>query len=237
MHRKNQPTAFNWPVVSGLLLIMAIPGLPAIIIIALVLLGQSDVFGMADVINPQYLAAPAAILTHATAGVTFFLTMPWQFSPRLRMRYPRWHMRAGRIAVISGCAMALSGIWLHLVLSPDELGGRFVSLVVMSIAIVGAFSVAVWHIVRGQVDQHKKWMVRAVAISLAAITPLFIGAIVHVVLSHWQDTFGSLLTIYHDYDRLIAMFINLLVIEWLSKEPHQTGVSNAGIVSVSPHEK
>ncbi|WP_052262596.1 DUF2306 domain-containing protein [Pseudoalteromonas luteoviolacea] len=237
MNRYNQPIAFNWPVVSGLLVIMAIPGLPAIIIIALVLLGQAGVFGMTDVINPQYIAAPAAILTHALAGVIFFLTMPWQFSPRLRVRYPRWHRLAGRIAVLSGCVLALSGVWLHLVSSPDELGGRFISLVVMSIAIVGAFSVAVWQIVRGQVTGHKKWMMRAVAISLAAITPLFIGAIVHLVLGHWQDTFASLLTIYRDYDRLIAMCINLVVVEWLSKPPHQTDEASAELRAASSLDK
>ncbi|KZN47714.1 DUF2306 domain-containing protein [Pseudoalteromonas luteoviolacea] len=237
MTSNNQPVAFNWPVISGLLLIMAIPGIPAIIIIALVLLGQTDVLGMADVIHPQYLAAPAAILTHAMAGVTFFLTMPWQFSPRLRIRYPRWHKLAGRVAVIAGCTMALSGIWLHLVLSPNELGGRFISLVVMSIAIVGAFSVAVWQIVRGQVAGHKKWMMRAVAISLAAITPLFIGVIVHLVLGHWQETIAPLLTLYHDYDRLVAMLINLVVVEWLSKKPQKAGEPNRSAMSSPLCEK
>ncbi|MDK1290351.1 DUF2306 domain-containing protein [Pseudoalteromonas umbrosa] len=237
MTSNNQPVAFNWPVISGLLLIMAVPGIPAIIIIALVLLGQTDVLGMADVINPQYLAAPAAILTHAMAGVTFFLTMPWQFSPRLRIRYPRWHKLAGRIAVISGCVMALSGIWLHLVLSPNELGGRFISLVVMSIAIVGAFSVAVWQIVHGHVKEHKKWMMRAVAISLAAITPLFIGMIVHLVLGHWKETFAPVLTLYHDYDRLVAMLINLVVVEWLSKKPQKAGKPNRATMSASLCEK
>ncbi|MCF6440922.1 DUF2306 domain-containing protein [Pseudoalteromonas luteoviolacea] len=237
MTSNNQPVAFNWQVVSGLLLIMAIPGIPAIIIIALVLLGQTDVLGMADVINPQYLTAPAAILTHAMAGITFFLTMPWQFSPRLRIRYPRWHKIAGCIAVIAGCTMALSGIWLHLVLSPNELGGRFISLVVMSIAIVGAFSVAVWQIVRGHVTEHKKWMMRAVAISLAAITPLFIGMIVHLVLGHWQGTFAPLLTLYHDYDRLVAMLINLVVVEWLSKKPLKAGEPNRSAMSAPLCEK
>ncbi|MCG7548749.1 DUF2306 domain-containing protein [Pseudoalteromonas sp. Of7M-16] len=217
MTQKNRQIPFNWPVVSGLLLITAIPGIPAIIIVALVLLGAGTVAGISNIINPQYFSTPAAILTHGFSGAVFFLTMPWQFSPRIRLHYPKWHKFAGRIAAVSGCVMALSGIWMHLVLTPDELGARFIALVTMSVAIVGAFGIAIWYVLQGQIIAHKKWMMRAIAICLAAITPLFLGAILQLLLGSWQETFKGVFGFYHDYDRLIAMTINLLLVEWLDK--------------------
>ncbi|MEX2961627.1 DUF2306 domain-containing protein [Microbulbifer sp. TYP-18] len=206
-----QVITFNWPVVAGLLLITAIPGIPAIVILALVLFGSGAVAGVSDVINAQYFATPAAILTHATAGVLFFLTMPWQFSPRIRVRRSVWHKVGGRLAVTSGCIMALSGVWMHLMLSPHELGGRFVSLLIMSTAICTAFCVAIVHIKKGRIAQHKKWMIGAVALSLAAITPLFTGALLHLVFSSWEGIYESLRAFHNNYDRLIAMAINLAI--------------------------
>ncbi|MDK2597719.1 DUF2306 domain-containing protein [Pseudoalteromonas obscura] len=234
MTQKNQQTPFNWPVVSGLLLITAIPGIPAIIIVALVLLGAGTVAGISNTINPQYFSTPAAILTHGFSGAVFFLTMPWQFSPRIRLHYPKWHKFAGRFAALSGCVMALSGIWMHLVLTPNDLGARFIALVIMSVAIVGAFGIAIWSVLNGQIVAHTKWMMRAVAICLAAITPLLLGAILQVLLGSWQETFKGVFGFYHDYDRLIAMAINLILVEWLDKRRVKVlDESKEGVVSES----
>ncbi|MBQ4812730.1 DUF2306 domain-containing protein [Pseudoalteromonas luteoviolacea] len=208
-----QVIKFNWPVVSGLLLMTAIPGIPAIFIFVLVLLGSDAVTGVSDMINGQYFATPAAILTHALAGALFFLTMPWQFSPRIRVRRPRLHKLGGRLAVTSGCVMAISGVWMHLMLTPDELGGRFLSLLIMSVAICSAFCVAIVHVTKGRIAQHKKWMMRAVAFALAAITPLFTGALLQLMFGAWEGIYDTLLAFHHNYDRLIAMAINLAVVE------------------------
>ncbi|KZN36026.1 hypothetical protein N480_18720 [Pseudoalteromonas luteoviolacea S2607] len=225
-----QVIKFNWPVVSGLLLITAIPGVPAIFIIALVLLGSGAVAGVSDVINAQYFATPAAILTHASAGVIFFLTMPWQFSPRLRVCRPRLHKVGGRLAVVSGCVMAISGVWMHLMLTPNELGGRFVSLLIMSVAICGAFCTAIGHVIKGRVVQHKKWMIRAVALALAAITPLITGALLQLIFGAWAGVYETLLAFHHSYDRLIAMVINLTIVEMVMR---QTSMAQPGSPALS----
>ncbi|KZN46536.1 DUF2306 domain-containing protein [Pseudoalteromonas luteoviolacea] len=213
-----QVIKFNWPVVSGLLLITAIPGIPAIFIVALVLLGSGAVAGASDVINAQYFATPAAILTHASAGALFFLMMPWQFSPRMRVCRPTLHKVGGQLVVVSGCVMAISGVWMHLMLTPNELGGRFVSLLIMSVAICGAFCAAIAHVKKGRITQHKKWMIRAAALALAAITPLFTGALLQLVFSAWEGVYETLLAFHHNYDRLIAMVINLVIVEVIIRQ-------------------
>ncbi|MFS1523932.1 DUF2306 domain-containing protein [Microbulbifer sp. 2304DJ12-6] len=225
-----QVIKFNWPVVAGLLLIAAIPGIPAMFILALVLLGSGAVAGVSDVINAQYFATPAAILTHATSGALFFLTMPWQFSPRFRVRRPVWHKVSGQLAVTSGCIMAVSGVWMHWMLSPHELGGRFVLLLIMSTAICTAFCVAIVHVKKKRIALHKKWMIRAVALSLAAVTPLFTGALLHLVFSPWEGIYEILLTFHHNYDRLIAMAINLAIVEVIT---WQKGVSQPNAPTLS----
>ncbi|MBE0387940.1 DUF2306 domain-containing protein [Pseudoalteromonas luteoviolacea] len=218
LQHTKQDNKFNWPVVISLFLLTAIPGIPAIFIVALVLLGDGAIAGVSQLINAQYFYAPAAILTHGSTGALFFLTMPWQFSPRIRMRRPIWHKVSGRIAVVSGCLMAMSGVWMHIALSPDELGGRFIALVILSMSICIAFSVAVVHVVKGRIAQHQIWMMRAVALALAAITPLFTGAILQLVFSAWTGLYEVLAALHHDYDRLIAIVINLIVVEWVIQQ-------------------
>ncbi len=212
---KKSKTAFNWPIVGFLLFMTGIPGLPAIFILALVIMGPSGNEALSAAINTVYFDTPAAILVHGGAGVLFFLTMPFQFSPALRVKSPNWHKTGGRIALLSGYTMAISGIWMHHVLSPDSLGMRYVSLVILSIAMCTAFSIALWHIINRSIQAHRKWMIRAVAITLASVSPLFVEAILYLLFSHLENTFAIITQFQHDYGRLMGIAINLSIVEYI----------------------
>ncbi|MCF2858518.1 DUF2306 domain-containing protein [Pseudoalteromonas sp. SMS1] len=227
LQHTKQGIKFNWPAVISLLILTAIPGIPAIIIVILVLLGSGAVAGVSEAINAQYFLTPAAILTHGIAGGLFFLTMPWQFSDRIRAYHLRWHQITGRVAVMSGCVMALSGVWMHLMLSPHDLGSRFMSLIILSVAICGAFIVAVVQVIKGRIEQHRAWMMRAVALALAAITPIFTGAVLQLVFSAWTGGSEILAALHHDYDRLIAMAVNLVVVEWMLRTKLRSARENS----------
>ena len=72
----------QWPLVLTLYLLLAVPGIPALLII-LLLLGQAWLPAeLLSLLNPVYLQTPAAILLHGGSGVLFFLTVPLQFSLR-----------------------------------------------------------------------------------------------------------------------------------------------------------
>ncbi|REL30850.1 DUF2306 domain-containing protein [Thalassotalea euphylliae] len=204
---------FNWPVVSTLALLTAIPAIPAIFILLIVAIGAGNHQELAAMINSAYFDAPAAVYVHGGSGILFFLTMPWQFSPRLRHQYAGWHKIAGRIAVIAGCVMALSGIWMHKQLTPDEQGARYLILVVMSAAICLCFLMAVWHIVNRNIARHQRWMALAVAITLAAVTPLFTGLLVMLMFSSFDQLYPTAASLHHQYDRLLGMAINLAIVE------------------------
>ncbi|MEX0738585.1 MAG: DUF2306 domain-containing protein [Pseudohongiella sp.] len=208
-------TTHNWPLVGTLFVLTAIPGVPAIFIVLGVLLGPMDSPLLMSLVNARYFESPLAVLVHGSSGVAFFLTVPLQFSPALRQKHPQWHRVSGRIALLSAYILAASGVWMHHVLTPEELGMRYIGLVIVSTGMVVAFSLAFYYVLNQQITAHRRWMYRAVAITLAVVTPLFIEILAVLTLGQ-VDTLGPLLAqLLHDYDRLIGLGANLLVAEWL----------------------
>lgn len=210
-HLPNIP--YNWPVVGTLLFLTGIAAIPAMFAVVLVALGPEGTGADSSFINSSHFKTPSAMFVHGGAGILFFLTMPFQFSPRVRANNPKHHKLAGRIAVISGCIMALSGIWMHNVLSPESQGIRYNILIMTSIAICISFLIALWHVIKGNILVHQLWMARAVAIVLAAITPLFIDIIILLIFSNFEVIFKILTQFQYDYGRLLAVIINLVVVE------------------------
>lgn len=214
----SQALPFNWPVVGMLLFLTGIPGIPAIFLIAMVLFvvissGGEPAQSIQSMINPLHLGTPAAIVVHGGAGILFFLTMPFQFSPRLRKKHVKWHRTAGMIAVLSAFVMAVSGVWMHHVLSPGEFGMRYVSLVIMSIAICVTFALGLSFIFKRNIEAHRRWMARGVAVLLAAVTPLFVDIIFMIGFSFNDSLLQSVQMLQYEYGRLFAIVLNLSVLE------------------------
>ncbi len=205
----------HWPLVCTLWLLTAIPAIPAAVIMLLLLLKPTEAPALWSLVNPQYLTSPFAILVHGCSGVVFFLAMPWQFSPKFRQHSPVWHRFSGYMTLLSAYIMALSGVWMHLWLTPNELGMRFISLLLLSSAMIVAFSIASYAVLQRQWARHRRWMYRAVAITLAVVTPLFIQAIAELTLGQLALFKPLLAPFFYDYSRLLGMLVNLLVAQWL----------------------
>lgn len=204
--------------VTTLFLLFAIPGIPAILIVSLVLLGPFDSPTLMSLINARYFETPWAVLVHGSSSAVFFLTVPWQFSDRFRYRTPKWHRISGRLVLLSAYVMALSGIWMHHSLTPDELGMRYVGMLLLSLGIVLAFTLAFYYVLQGQIAAHRRWMYRAVAIALASVTPLFLEVIADISLGQLAMFKPVLPSLLHDYDRLVAVGLNLLIVQWLLRQ-------------------
>lgn len=198
-----------------LFLLFAIPGIPAILIVSLLLLGPFDSPTLMSLVNARYFDAPWAVLVHGSSSAVFFLTVPWQFSDRFRSRAPKWHRISGRLVLLSAYVMALSGIWMHHSLTPDELGMRYVGMLLLSLGIVLTFTLAFYYVLQGQIAAHRRWMYRAVAIALGAVTPLFLEVIATISLGQFAVFKPVLPSLLHDYDRLVAIGLNLLIARWL----------------------
>jgi uncharacterized membrane protein len=208
----------NTLLVSSLFLLLAIPGIPAIFIVLLVLFGPFESPMLMSLVNARYFETPWPLLLHGGSSVAFFLTVPWQFSPTFRQKAPGWHRNSGRVALLSAYMMAISAIWMHHSLTPDELGMRYVGLLLMSFGIVLTFSLAFYYVLQGQISAHRRWMYRAMAIVLAAVTPLFLGVIADLTLGQLVLFKTLLPSLMHDYGRLAGMLLNLLVAQWLLRQ-------------------
>jgi len=213
--RNTTTTPFNWPVVGTLLFLTGIAGIPAIFLIILVAMGPSAIDGVSSMINTLHFETPAAVFIHGGTGILFFLTMPFQFSPKLRANHLNLHKIMGRVALTSGYIMAISGVWMHNVLTPESQGTRYTILILTSCLICLTFSIALWHIIKRNVAQHQQWMARAVAIALAAVTPLFIDILIVLLFSNTENVFTVLSQLQYDYGRLVGIVINLAIVEVL----------------------
>lgn len=224
---KMKTKPFNWPIVGLLLLLAGIPAIPAPFLMTIVAMGPSAT-ELSSIVNALHFQTPVAVLVHGGSGIAFFLSMPFQFSPLLRSRKPKLHRIAGIIALTSGYVMALSGIWMHHVLSPDSFGARYLSLVTLSAAMCIAFSMALTHILNGNVPAHRAWMCRAVAITLGVVTPLFIDILLYLVSYSTGNSLETLYQLQHDYGRLLGMAINLGIVEYALHREKRRSVSYTG---------
>src|SRR5947209_7959776 len=62
--------------------------------------------------NARFVAAPVPVVLHVIAAIPFSLLGAVQFSRAFRRRRREWHRAAGRILVICGLVVALTGLWM-----------------------------------------------------------------------------------------------------------------------------
>ena len=145
-------TAF--PLVAGVLRLVEVLGGPAV---------------LPD--NPRVAALPAPLVVHVVSVTVYAVVGAFQMPARLRRSHPVWHRRAGRVAVVAGAFVALSGLWMTLVYQGAPGGDllRAVRLVVGS-AVAVSIGLGVAAIRRRDVPSHRAWMIRAYALAVAAGT-------------------------------------------------------------------
>lgn len=160
-------TKRDWPIVTGLIVLSLIP--VAAGMVRLVLLAGHPVVTPE---NARFVTMPLPVILHIIGATIYCVLGAFQFAPRLRARYPRWHRMAGRVLVAAGLIAALSGMWMaqfYAIVPADNWllhifrlaagSGMAASLVLGFVAIR-----------RGDVGTHQDWMRRAYALGLGAGT-------------------------------------------------------------------
>ena len=149
---------------------------------------------------------PAPVVVHIVSVVPYAILGAFQFSSSLRRRWPAWHRAAGRVLVVLGLVVALSGLWITA--SYPLKPGSGVLLYVIRMVVGTAMGVCVLLGLRAvrhrDFTQHQAWMTRAYALALGAGTQVFTGAIT-------AGIGGGVLV--HDLGMGAAWAINLLVAE------------------------
>jgi len=117
-----------------------------------------------------FAAHPRLTLMHIIPGLLFMLLGPFQFSRAIRSRHPKWHRINGRI--FAACAYVVGISALVMSVAMPAIGGvnQAVATTLFGILFLIALSKALRHILRGEIQQHREWMIRAYAIGLAVAT-------------------------------------------------------------------
>jgi uncharacterized membrane protein len=111
---------------------------------------------------------PTLLALHAGAASFAIVLGPIQFLPGLRRRRPRVHHLIGRLYV-TGCFLGgLSGLGLAI----GSTSGPLVTIGFGSMAIAWLYTTfrGIRAAIAGQFEIHRRWMVRSLAVTLAAVS-------------------------------------------------------------------
>lgn len=206
--RRTPVSRREWLVTVGLILLALVP-----VLAGTVRVGQLTVGAASTPVTPEnarFFAAPLPVIVHIVGSSLYALLGAFQFAPRLRLRYPRWHRRAGWLLVPAGLSSSLSGLWMAqfypwpagdgVVLYGMRLGVGFG----MTLSLI----LAVLAVRQRRFPQHGAWMIRAYALGLGAGTQV-LTAIIWAVLGGGSGELG----------RNVVMgggwLINIIVAEWI----------------------
>ncbi len=179
--------------------------------------------------DPRFAASPAPLVVHVVAAVVYAVLGAFQFSASLRRRLPRMHRRAGRLLVVLGLAVALSGLWMTLLYARKEGTGellylfRLIASSGMGISIVLGLAA----IRSRDIARHRAWMTRAYALALGAGTQAF-------TVGFGEAVFGAGV-VRTDLMMGAGWVINLAVAEWVIRRPAARRARRARLaLAVSP---
>lgn len=108
---------------------------------------------------------PAARLTHMVLGIIFVLLAPLQLMPRIRNACPTFHRISGRIALTMSFILIATGMIFAFKYTYTGFVEQ-VPTVTYSIIYTWLIFMALRHILAGNVQKHREWMVRAFAMMM-----------------------------------------------------------------------
>ena len=173
-----QPSSAKW-LITGLLLLSIIPLVAGTFRI-------TELASGADIspANARFFASPLPVVLHIVCSGVYAVLGALQFSPGLRRRRPSWHIAAGRLLVLSGLIVGLSGMWMTLFYprpAADASQLLYLLRLFFGAAMVVSIILGVIAIVKRDIARHRAWMMRGYAIGLGAgtqVLTLMVGEII-----------------------------------------------------------
>ena len=108
------------------------------------------------------------IAVHAAGAATALLLGPWQFRPRLRVRWPFLHKCIGRLYAVGCASGGLAALVLATGLSSGPVAGA--GFAALGLAWLITTGLAVREVLAGRIASHRRWMIRSFALTLSAVT-------------------------------------------------------------------
>ncbi len=204
----------NWRVPIGLLLLGGINVLFGALQLDTIQQGPPPVPD--EFSSTQYHLTPIPIVLHIVVGIIFNLMGPLQFARTFRSRWPGWHRWSGRLLIIAGMFVGLTGLWMNQFFPQYGAPLKYPGIVVNSLGIMVSLGLALYVIRTGDVQTHRAWMMRAVAFGLGPATQrLFILPYFFIVGLPSDFIIGLVIW--------MGFLVNLAVVEWvlLRERPHK----------------
>lgn len=143
---------------------------------------------------------------HVIPAFFFILLSLMQLSSKVRKRYPAIHKWNGRLFLVLGASIGISGIVLAWVI---PYGGLSEKIIITPIGVF--FLYALWrgytHARERKIGQHRRWMFYMLAVGYAPITMRIIQSVLEASTSiAARDMFA--------WNMLAATIINLAAVNW-----------------------
>lgn len=188
-----------------LMLLMAIPVLAGLARIYSLVTGTAI---SADDI--RFFDAPLPVALHVVGACIYAVLGALQLTPSFRRRFPTWHRRVGRVLIIAGLTVALSGLWMTLLYPLQALQGPllFWTRLVLGAAMAGWLVQGYVAARRRDIATHSAAMIRAYAVGLGAGTQALTQLPYFLIFGRPEQQIIDVLMVG-------AWAINLLVAEWI----------------------
>ncbi len=111
---------------------------------------------------------PLALYAHLICGPTALALLPFQFSTKIRAKWPVVHRWLGRIYGVAILVGGLTGIVIGAQTTEGPVAAT--GLIILAIFWLGITGYAVWLAITRQIAAHRRWMIRSAALTLAGVT-------------------------------------------------------------------
>jgi uncharacterized membrane protein len=214
----------GWLLPAGLIALSAIP-----IIAGASRIAQLNTGAPVTPANARFVAMPVPVELHIIFASLYLILGAFQFAPRFRRRRPGWHRVAGRLLVPSGIIAASAGMWMSLFYphQPNDGAPLLVFRLVFGSAIILSIVLGLAAILRGDIAQHRAWMMRGYAIALGTGTQV-------LTTLPWVLLLGQPGVVPRELLLLAGWVINLAVVEWfIRRRPLRSARASTGVASHS----
>lgn len=113
----------------------------------------------------KYYEHPTATVLHVLPAVLFLVLALLQFVTALRSQYVTWHRWSGRLVLLLGLPIGLSGLYFGIVLpfagAMEASASAFFGFLFLTAAALGYIAIR-----RRDIGAHREWMIRMFAIAM-----------------------------------------------------------------------
>ncbi len=185
---------------------------------SLAIAGYGTTYFLALPNNQHFARYIVPLRLHIAGGMGALLAGPWQFSQRLRARALNLHRWMGRFYLLEVALGSTAGMAMAVVSMegmPTHLGFGILAVLWFVTGLQAYLAVR-----RGDIDAHRRWMIRNFALTLAAVTlrvymPLMLAAM------HWPFRPSYIAVSW------MCWIPNVMVAEWMARSRARVAQSTA----------